>query len=108
MNFQGILVGAAVFLIIGICHPIVIKMEYYWSKRSWWILLLAGLGFSAWSVFIISSLWSTIVGAAAFSCFWGILEILEQEKRVLRGAQKENPARHDYYERLRKSIPTRP
>ncbi len=31
MNINGIIVGAAVFLIIGICHPIVIKMEYAWG-----------------------------------------------------------------------------
>ena len=35
MDFSGIIVGAAVFLSIGICHPVVIKMEYYWGKRSW-------------------------------------------------------------------------
>ena len=29
MLFNGIIVGAAVFLIIGICHPIVIKLEYH-------------------------------------------------------------------------------
>ncbi|MBR5706341.1 MAG: DUF4491 family protein [Bacteroidaceae bacterium] len=43
-----------------------------------------------------------IVGAAAFSCFWGIYEIFCQEKRVLRGWFPENPKRHDYYEKLRK------
>ncbi|MBO4500297.1 MAG: DUF4491 family protein [Bacteroidaceae bacterium] len=34
MNFNGILAGASVFLIIGIFHPIVIKMEYYRSRRN--------------------------------------------------------------------------
>ena len=29
MNINGIIVGAATFLIIGICHPLVIKAEYY-------------------------------------------------------------------------------
>ena len=29
MLFNGIIVGAAVFLIIGICHSIVIKLEYH-------------------------------------------------------------------------------
>ena len=42
MNLNGIIVGAAVFLIIGICHPIVIKMEYHWGKQSWWLLALGG------------------------------------------------------------------
>ena len=104
MNFNGIIVEAAVFLIIGICHPIVIKMEYYWGRRSWWLLLLAGFLFSAGSLFISSTVLSTIVGAAAFSCFWGIHEILAQEMRVLRGWFPENPARHAYYEARRQEL----
>ena len=71
MNFSGIIVGVAVFLIIGICHPIVIKMEYYWSKRSWWVLALAGVLFSVLSLLLDGIIPSTIAGAAAFSCFWG-------------------------------------
>ena len=104
MIFNGIIVGAAVFLIIGICHPIVIKMEYYWGKRSWWVLLLAGLAFSAASLFMGNAVGSTILGAAAFSCFWGIHEILSQEMRVIRGWFPENPKRHDYYERRREEL----
>ena len=104
MNFNGIIVGAAVFLIIGICHPIVIKLEYYYGKQSWWVMGLAGIIFSCASLFLASFLWSTILGAAAFSCFWGIHEILTQEKRVLKGWFPENPKRHAYYERKRKEL----
>lgn len=104
MNFSGIIVGAAVFVIIGICHPVVIKMEYYWGKKSWWVLALAGCIFSAWSLFVGNLIWSTILGAAAFSCFWGIHEILSQEMRVLRGWFPENPTRHEYYEARRKAL----
>lgn len=104
MNFSGIIVGMAVFLIIGICHPIVIKMEYYWGKKSWWILLSAGIAFSVGSMFVSNLILSTIIGAAAFSCFWGIHEILSQEMRVLRGWFPENPARHDYYEKRRAEL----
>ena len=103
MNFSGIIVGAATFLIIGICHPIVIKMEYHWGKNSWWLLLAVGLAFAAASIFIENDVFATVVGAAAFSCFWGILEMFEQEKRVLKGWFPENPARHGYYETVRKS-----
>ncbi|HBH09150.1 MAG TPA: DUF4491 domain-containing protein [Rikenellaceae bacterium] len=103
MNFGGIIVGAATFLIIGICHPIVIKMEYHWGKGSWWLLLAAGLAFAAASIFVNHEVLSTVLGAAAFSCFWGILEVFEQEKRVLKGWFPENPARHDYYEAIRKA-----
>ena len=102
MYFSGIIVGAAVFLIIGICHPIVIKMEYYWGKKSWWVLALAGTVFAVISLFISNLIVSTIIGAASFSCYWGILEMFAQEKRVLRGWFPENPKRADYYARLRK------
>ena len=50
MNFNGIIIGAAVFLSIGICHPLVIRMEYHWGKQSWWIWLVAGLALSAISL----------------------------------------------------------
>ena len=80
-------------------------MEYHWGKRSWWVLFAAGLAFSIWSFFINNIVLSTIAGAAAFSCFWGIHEILSQEMRVLRGWFPENPKRHDYYERRREEVP---
>ena len=67
MNFEGIIVGLATFLIIGLFHPIVIKAEYHFGKECWWVFLLAGLGFAALSLFIDSIVWSTITGVTAFS-----------------------------------------
>lgn len=104
MSFDGIIVGASVFLIIGICHPIVIKMEYYLGKKSWWVLLLVGLAFATISLFARSTIGATILGATAFSCFWGIHEIIAQEKRVLKGWFPENPRRHEYYESRRMKL----
>ena len=52
MNFEGIIVGLATFLIIGIFHPIVIKAEYHFGTRCWWAFLLAGCGFAALSLFL--------------------------------------------------------
>jgi len=102
MNFSGIIVGAAVFLSIGICHPAVIKMEYYWGKGSWWVFLVVGLACSVASLVVSNQILSTIIGGFAFSCFWGIHEMFLQEKRVLKGWFPENPKRHAHYERLRK------
>ena len=101
MNFNGIIVGTAVFLSIGICHPAVIKMEYHLGRRSWWIWLVAGLAFCGLSLLIDNTIVSTIIGGFAFSCLWGIHEMFLQEKRVLRGWFPENPKRHDYYEARR-------
>ena len=33
MNYVGILIGLATFLIIGLFHPLVIKGEYYFGTR---------------------------------------------------------------------------
>ena len=81
MNFEGIIVGLATFLIIGIFHPIVIKAEYHFGTRCWWAFLLAGCGFAALSLFLDDLVWSTIAGVTAFSCFWSILELFQQKKR---------------------------
>lgn len=100
MNFYGILLGASVFLIIGVCHPIVIKMEYHCGRNSWWVFLLCGLIFTGLSLFT-EGVVSSILGAAAFSAFWSILEMFEQEQRVLKGWFPMNPKRKDYYESKR-------
>lgn len=104
MNYSGILIGACVFLSIGICHPAVIKMEYKWGKNSWWIWLVAGLALSVVSLLIDNNTVSIIIGGFAFCCLWGIHEMFLQEKRVLRGWFPENPERHEYYERRRKEM----
>lgn len=93
MNFSGIIVGLATFLIIGIFHPIVIKAEYHFGKRCWWAFALAGVIFGVLSLFIDSTVWATITGVTAFSCFWSIHELIEQEKRVSRGWFPANPKR---------------
>lgn len=102
MNFNGLIVGAATFLIIGLCHPIVIKAEYYIGKKSWWGFLFMGICFCILSIIFNNNILSTITGAGAFSFFWGIGEVIEQEKRVLKGWFPENPSRHEYYEALRR------
>ena len=91
MNFSGIIIGLCTFLIIGVCHPLVIKAEYHLGKGCWWLFLLAGIGFAALSLFVESMVWSTIAGVAAFSSFWSILELFEQEKRVKKGWYPANP-----------------
>lgn len=101
MNFNGIIVGACVFLSIGICHPLVIKMEYHWGRRAWWVWLVAALLLSAASLLIPNNTVSIIIAGFAFCCFWSILEMFHQERRVLRGWFPENPRRHAYYEAKR-------
>lgn len=95
MNFEGILLGLATFLCIGIFHPVVIKAEYYWGTRCWWLFAIVGAGAVVASLFIANLYLSAILGVFAFSCFWSILELFEQKKRVQKGWFPRNPHRKD-------------
>lgn len=94
MNFIGIIIGSAVFLMIGIFHPIVIKAEYYFGTKCWPIFALVGLLTLIGSLLISSTVWSVLLGSFAFSCFWSILELFQQKKRVEKGWFPKNPNRH--------------
>ena len=85
MNFTGIIVGLATFLIIGIFHPIVIKAEYYLGTRCWWMFLVAGILFGIISLSVDNLIASTILGVTAFSSFWSILELTQPQERVRKG-----------------------
>ena len=80
MNFTGIIVGLATFLVIGLFHPIVIKAEYHLGTRCWWAFLVAGIIFCVLSIVIENLIASTILGVTAFSSFWSILELKEHIK----------------------------
>lgn len=93
MNIDGLLIGAATFIIIGLFHPIVIKAEYYFGVKCWWVFLVAGILGVAGSLYVSSSLLSTLIGVFAFSSFWSIKEIFEQRERVRKGWFPKNPKR---------------
>ena len=98
MNFIGIFIGLATFFTIGIFHPIVIKAEYYFGRRSWWAFLLGGLAALAASVFICNEYVSILLGVVGFSSLWGIHEVFQQHQRVKRGWFPMNPKRTHEYE----------
>lgn len=91
MNIDGLLIGAATFLIIGLFHPIVIKAEYYLGVKCWWIFLIAGILGVFGSLFVGDSLLSTLLGVLSFSSFWSIKELFEQRERVRKGWFPKNP-----------------
>ena len=43
LHFTGVIIAVITFLIIGLCHPLVIKMEYYTGTKYWWTFLVVGL-----------------------------------------------------------------
>ncbi len=95
MNITGILIGAAAFLCIGVFHPIVIKAEYYWGVRCWWLFLLFGIGCVVASLFAGVVVLAALLGVAGFSSLWSIIELFKQRKRVEKGWFPRNPKRND-------------
>lgn len=93
LHFQGLLLGLATFLVIGIFHPIVIKTEYYFGTRPWWVFLLVGIGGAVGALFIADVFWSALAGIVGFSSLWTIKELFEQEQRVEKGWFPRNPKR---------------
>ncbi|MBQ7946903.1 MAG: DUF4491 family protein [Bacteroidaceae bacterium] len=93
LNFMGIIIGVATFLVIGLFHPLVIKAEYYIGVRSWWLFLLAGIAAAVASLLVGNLFVSIILGVVAFSSFWSIGEVFAQKKRVEKGWFPANPKR---------------
>ncbi|HIY87283.1 MAG TPA: DUF4491 family protein [Candidatus Bacteroides pullicola] len=89
----GLALGICTFLIIGLFHPIVVKAEYHWGTRCWWLFLLLGLGGVVASVCVADLFVSALLGVFAFSSFWTIKEVFDQEKRVRKGWFPKNPRR---------------
>ena len=85
MHFTGLIIGVATFVIIGLFHPLVIKGEYYFGVKIWWVFALMGIVAIALSVAIANVLWSTLLAVWGASSLWSIGELFEQRKRVEKG-----------------------
>ena len=93
LNFSGVEIGVATFLIIGLFHPLVIKAEYYIGVKSWWLFLLLCIVAGVESLLVHNFILSILLGVVAFSSFWSIGEVFEQRKRVQKGWFPKNPKR---------------
>ena len=97
MNFTGLIIAVITFLVIGLFHPIVIKGEYYFGTRCWWVFALAGIAFIAASLVVEDVIVSPVLGVVGCSCLWSIIEIFEQKERVEKGWFPMNPKRKAEY-----------
>ena len=98
IGFGGLFIGICTFLIIGFFHPVVVKAEYYFGTRCWWVFLLLGFVGLIVSVFTSDLLCASLLGVFSFSSFWTIKELFEQRERVLKGWFPMNPKRKNEYE----------
>jgi hypothetical protein len=93
MNFSGIILAICTFFIIGLLHPVVIKTEYYWGTRPWWLFGLGGMACLTGALLTPNIFVSTLLGVTGASLLWSIGELFEQKKRVERGWFPKNPKR---------------
>lgn len=91
----GPLIGLATFLIIGLFHPIVIKTEYYFGTRPWWVFLLLGVACIAAALLVHHVVASALLGVTGFTSLWTILELFEQRTRVKKGWFPKGPGHRD-------------
>lgn len=84
-NLTGIVIGIATFLIIGIFHPLVIKGEYYFGVKCWWVFALMGVVSITASIVVENIFWSILLAVWGASSFWSIHELFEQRERVKKG-----------------------
>ena len=103
MYFTGFAIAVCTFLIIGIFHPIVVKVEYYFGTSLWWLFLLAGITCIIFSICIESTFVSALIGVVGASLLWSIGEIFEQKKRVEKGWFPMNPKRKGKYAHMSKT-----
>lgn len=99
LHFTGIIIAVCTFLIIGLFHPIVIKVEYHYGTRPWWIILVLGIASIVSALFISDIMLSATFGVLGASLLWSIGELFEQKKRVEKGWFPKNPKRKDEYEK---------
>ena len=97
MNFTGLIIAVTTFLVIGLFHPIVIKSEYHFGTRCWWVFALAGIVFIAVSLAVRNDILSPVLGVVGCSCLWSILELFQQRERVRKGWFPMNPKRKGNY-----------
>ena len=102
MHFTGIIIAAITFLIIGLFHPIVIKTEYYFGTKPWWMFLLVGICAICLAIYTADVLISASLGVLGASSLWAIGELFDQKKRVEKGWFPMNPKRKTDYKKEEK------
>ena len=93
LHFTGIIIAVTTFFVIGLFHPIVMKMEYYTGTKYWWVFLVLGIGTIAAAFMIENILVSAVHGVFGASCLWSIGELFEQRHRCEKGWFPKNPKR---------------
>ena len=62
MNYSGLIIAVITFVVIGLFHPLVVKGEYYFGTRIWWLFAIAGVCFIIASLLVTNDILSPVLG----------------------------------------------
>ena len=97
--YDGLIVGAFAVACIGVFHPIVIKAEFYFSKKIWPVFLVIGIVSVSASLFLPNVVLRCCVTVFGMTCLWSIHELFKQEKRVQKGWFPDGRKRPDKHQK---------
>ena len=86
MQFAGIILGVVTFVMIGVLHVAVVKIERNWGSQLWPGFVVLGVLFGLGSLMVDDVLVSALLGVNGFLFAWSGPELKKQKARVERGA----------------------
>ena len=85
MQYAGLILGVETFIMIGILHMAVVKIERKWGSHLWPGFVLLGLLMGGWSLFVDDVFISGLLGINGFLFAWSGPELKKQKERVEKG-----------------------
>lgn len=82
MSYAGIIVGMYTFIMIGVLHFAVVRIERVIGSYIWPGFVALGLVFGAWSLVVDDVLVSALLGVSGFLFAWSGPELRKQKERV--------------------------
>ncbi len=87
MQYAGIILGVVTFIMIGVLHVAVVKIERLWGSGLWPVFIVLGLLFGLSSLFVDDVLISALLGVNGFLFAWSGPELKKQKERVENATQ---------------------
>lgn len=86
MQYAGIIIGVITFLMIGVLHVAVVKIERIWGSHLWPGFVVLGILFGIASLMVDDVLVSVILGVNGFMFAWSGPELKKQKLRAESGS----------------------
>ena len=82
MQYSGIIVGVYTFVMIGVLHVAVVRIEREIGSHIWPCFVVLGVAFGVASVMVSDVLTSALLGVSGFLFAWSGPELKKQRERV--------------------------